>query len=169
MSQEAGRRTARLWRRILPSHPSPGQAPPDMREVDRRDAEILGTLLFEAFRGTIDDAGQSEMQYVQKVEAILDGRYGDWVCAASWNFVDYGTLRSVCLVSDYKPYGCPVIAVVATAPEYKLSGDANTLLDAAVRSLAVLGYSDCCAMVTVGNRASDRLFSSCGFVSDGHS
>jgi GNAT superfamily N-acetyltransferase len=168
MSQEAGKRTARLWRRILPSNPSLGQTPPYMREVDRKDAEILGALLFEAFSGTIDDAGQREMHYVQKVEAILDGRYGDWVCAASWNFIDHGTLRSVCLVSDYKPYGCPVIAVVATAPEFRQRGDANTLLDAAVRSLAMLGYSQCCAMVTVGNHASERLFSSCGFVPDSH-
>jgi GNAT superfamily N-acetyltransferase len=168
MSQEAKKRTARLWRRILPRNLTSGQVSPDICEVDRKDAERIGALLFEAFRGTIDDAGQSEAQYAQKVAAILDGRYGDWVPTASWK-VEPGTLRSVCLVSDYKPYGCPVIAVVATAPEYKRTGDASTLLDATLRSLAVLGHSQCCAMITVGNHASERLFSSRGFAQDNHS
>jgi L-amino acid N-acyltransferase YncA len=37
-------------------------------------------------------------------------------------------------------------------------------VDAAMTSLAALGYLECCAMITVGNAPSERLFSSRGFL-----
>jgi Acetyltransferase (GNAT) family len=124
----------------------------------------LGTLFYGAFLRTIDDAGQVESEYASKAGAILGGRYGEWIPAASWAIEEAGNILSACLVCDYKPYGCPVIAVVATTPSRKRSGNGGTLMNAALLSLAMLGYTECCAMITMGNDASERLFSSCGFV-----
>lgn len=87
-----------------------------------------------------------------------------WIPTASWAIDDTDGLRSACLVCDYKPYGCPVIAAVAAKPLYKRSGDAGVLVDAALMSLGALDYLKCCAMVTSGNEASERLFMSRGFV-----
>jgi L-amino acid N-acyltransferase YncA len=58
----------------------------------------------------------------------------------------------------------PVIAVVAATPSRKQSGDGGTLVNAALLSLATLGYTECSAMITMGNGASERLFGRCGFV-----
>ena len=127
------------------------------------DIPSLGALFFTAFLGTIDNAGQTEAQYVSKAAAILGGRYGDWIPGASWTIEPMGGLRSACLVSNYKPYGRPVIAVVATAPDCKRSCDGGILLDATLASLTMLGYRESCAMITVGNVASERLFLSRGF------
>jgi hypothetical protein len=158
MTDSTHERGARLWRRSLSNEFPTGATPANLRNVEPEDIPALGALFSMAFFGTVDDAGQPEAQYAAKAAAILGGRYGEWIPEASWTIEQMGKLRSACLVSDYKPYGCPVIAVVATAPALKRSGDGGTLLDAALASLAVLGHRECCAMITVGNLASERLF-----------
>jgi len=157
-------RDARLWKRPLSADPSAGVRLSNLRNVTVDDVPALGTLFFWAFLGTIDDAGEAESQYALKAAAILGGRYGEWIPAASWAIEEAGNILSACLVCDYKPYGCPVIAVVATTPSRKRSGDGRTLVNAAAMSLATLDNTECCAMITVNNDASERLFHSCGFL-----
>ncbi|MFM0499722.1 hypothetical protein [Paraburkholderia caffeinilytica] len=164
MSNSTYGRNAQLWKLTLSADRRAEVSLCNLRTVTPKDTPALGTLFFSAFLGTIDDAGETETQYASKARAIVGGRYGEWIPAASWVIEDGGSLRSACLVCDYKPYGCPVVAVVATTPSRKRSGDGGTLIDAALLSLAALGYTECCAMVTIGNEASERLFSSRGFV-----
>jgi hypothetical protein len=156
-------RNARLWKRTLLANPGAGATPANLRNVTPEDIPALGALFFAAFLGTIDDAGQAVTQYESKAKAILAGRYGDWIPAASWAIQETDGLRSACLVCDYKPYGCPVIAVVTTTPSYKRTGDGGMVVKAALMSLAALSYLECCAMITMGNDASERLFETCGF------
>ncbi|PQV49371.1 hypothetical protein [Paraburkholderia sp. BL21I4N1] len=157
-------RNAQLWRCTLSDSLRPSiPLSASLRNVRSGDISALGLLFFAAFQGTIDDAAQTATQYTSKARAILDGHYGDWIAEASWTVEQSEGLQSACLVCDYKPYGCPVIAVVATAPASKASGRAGTLLDAALATLTALGHSECCAMVTKGNVASERLFESRGF------
>ena len=163
MPDETPGRNARLWKRTLLAKSGAGVIPANLRNVTREDVPSLGALLFGAFLGTIDDAGQAMTEYESKATAIVAGRYGEWIPAASWAIEETDGLRSACLVCDYKPYGCPVIAVVATAPSQKRTGDGGRLMDAALLSLGALGYLECCAMITVGNDASEQLFESRGF------
>jgi GNAT superfamily N-acetyltransferase len=163
MPDETQERNARLWKRTLLANSGAGMRPANLRNVTREDVPALGALLFGAFLGTIDDAGQAMTQYESKATAIVVGRYGEWIPAASWAIEEADGLRSACLVCDYKPYGCPVIAVVATTPSHKRSGDGGRLVDAALSSLGALGYLECCAMIPVGNDASEQLFESRGF------
>jgi len=163
MSDETHERNSRLWKRTLLANSDAGVRPANLRNVTPEDVTALGALFFDAFLGTIDDAGQAATQYESKATAIVAGRYGEWIPAASWAIEEAGGLRSACLVCDYKPYGCPVIAVVATTPSHKRAGEGGSLVDAALLSLVALGYLECCAMITVGNDASERLFESRGF------
>jgi hypothetical protein len=156
-------RNARLWKRTLSVNSGEGAIPANLRNVTPEDVPALGVLLFGAFLGTIDDAGQAVTQYESKATAIIAGRYGEWIPSASWAIEEADGLRSACLVCDYKPYGCPVIAVVATAPSHKRTGGGGVLVDTALLSLVALGYVECCAMITVGNDASEQLFDSRGF------
>ncbi|WCM21774.1 hypothetical protein NDK50_10120 [Paraburkholderia bryophila] len=157
-------RKAQLWKCTLSGnlHP-PVPLPAGLRNVQSGDISALGLLFFAAFQGTVDDAGQTDNQYTSKARAILGGRYGEWIGEASWTVEQTEGLQSACLVCDYIPYGGPVIAVIATAPASKMSGRAGTLVDAALASLFALGHLECCAMVTKGNIASERLFESRGF------
>jgi hypothetical protein len=164
MPASSHERNAQLWRRTLSDSlrlSVPLSA--SLRNIQPGDISALGVLFFAAFQGTIDDTGQTEAQYASKARAILGGQYGEWLTEASWTVEQAEGLQSACLVCDYLPYGCPVIAVVATAPASKMSGIARTLLDAALASLTALGRPECFAMITKGNVASERLFESRGF------
>jgi hypothetical protein len=163
MADATHERIARLWKRTLADDLLSDSTPGKLRNIVHADVPALAALFFQAFLGTVDDGGQTEAEYVSKTTAILGGRYGQWIPAASWTVEGAGGLRSACIVCDYKPYGCPVIAVVATMPACKRLGDAGTLLDAAKHSLRSLGHPACCAMITSGNEASERLFTSRGF------
>jgi hypothetical protein len=163
MADATHERIARLWKRTLADDWLADSTTGNLRNIVQGDVPALAGLFFQAFLGTIDDGGQTEAQYVSKTTAILGGRYGQWVPAASWAVEGASGLRSACIVCDYKPYDCPVIAVVATMPACKRLSDAGTLLDAAMHSLRILGHLECCAMITSGNEASERLFASRGF------
>lgn len=165
MPNSTHERSARLWKRTLSdSLPRSVIQSAGLRHIQPGDISALGLLLFAAFHGTIDDAGQTEAQYALKVTAIIDGRYGEWIPEASWTVEQTDGLQSACLVCNYQPYECPVIAVVASAPASQTSGLAGVLLDIALAKLAELGHSECSAMVSKGNVASERLFGSRGFL-----
>jgi hypothetical protein len=144
--------------------PGAGARPGNLRNVTPEDIAALGALLFSTFPGTIDDAGQPATQYASKVTAIVGGRYGQWIPTASWAVEDTDGFRSACLVCDYEPHGCPVIATVATKPSYKRSGNGGMLVDAGLTSLGALDYLEYCAMVRAGNKASEGIFMSRGFL-----
>jgi hypothetical protein len=163
MPDSMHKRNAWLWKRALPADSKTGARPVNLRNVTPEDIPGLGELFFDAFLGTIDDAGQAASDYALKARAIVGGRYGEWIPSASWAIEETDGLRSACLVCDYKPYGCPVIAVVATRPSHTRAGDGGTVVDAALMSLAALGHLECCAMITASNDASERLFESRGF------
>ncbi|CAB3759830.1 hypothetical protein GQ57_34035 [Burkholderia sp. MSh2] len=164
MSSATRERSAQLWKLALSdcAHRAIAQSA-DLRHIQHGDASALGLLFFTAFHGTIDDIGQTEAQYASKATAILAGQYGQWISEASWTVEQTGGLQSACLVCDYQAYGCPVIAVIASAPGSQRLGAAGALLDAALAKLSALGHSECSAMITNGNVASERLFRSRGF------
>lgn len=76
MPDKTHERNARLWKRTLLANTGTGVRPANLRNVTPEDVPALGALLFSAFLGTIDDAGQAATQYTSKVEAIVGGRYG---------------------------------------------------------------------------------------------
>jgi hypothetical protein len=59
MPDETPGRNARLWKRTLLAKSGAGVIPANLRNVTREDVPSLGALLFGAFLGTIDDAGQA--------------------------------------------------------------------------------------------------------------
>lgn len=75
MTDTTHERNARLWKRTLLANFGAGARPANLRNVTRKDILALGTLFFDAFLGTIDDAGQAVAQYESKAMAIVAGRY----------------------------------------------------------------------------------------------
>lgn len=164
MPTQSENRGAQLWTCSLESASVLHPFHRNIRLATRADAAALGRLFHAAFLGTKDEFGQSEADYRKKAEAIIADRYGEWLSKASFVFEANSRLCSACLVSNYAPYGSPVIAIIATLPQTKRSGYGKALLQASVCALDALGHRRCCAMITRDNTPSKRLFASCGFM-----
>src|SRR5258708_18168201 len=167
MDQIPQRRDSRMWRIELTRFDEFARGGDDVRMVRTDDAAQLGALFFAALKGTTDDLLQTEADYVAKANALFEGHYGDCILAASSVVERDGELLSACVVTDYEPYDCPLIAIVATKPSMQGNGMASRLVKTSLRNLAIVGHSACCAMITVGNQPSERLFERCGFLPRG--
>jgi hypothetical protein len=135
----------RKWEFELFAHAAPAACAAVMRDMAKEDVPAIASVMYRAFQGAVDDDGTSEEQAARKVNAIIDGKYGPFIAAASRVAIVDGECVAFLLATDYEPYGMPVIAAVAVAPEYRL------------------GYCRCCAMISPGNGASEALFASTGF------
>jgi GNAT superfamily N-acetyltransferase len=164
MHNEAQLDVNRIWRKPIALTTQSSAISNDFRVLTRNDILRLGSLFFIAFKGGPDDSGATEEQYQRKVRALFDGRYGDCIPTASFAFTQGDALTSACIVTDYEPYGCPVIAIVATSPALQRIGAASALIDSSVEALRAIGYRECCAKISAKNLASQRLFHRCGFV-----
>ena len=164
MDPKPKRAQSRMWRVALPKFDTVVAAGEGVRMLRADDALKLGTLFFTAFKGTTDDLGQTEVDYIEEAYSLFDGRYGDCLFDASSVIEREGELLSVCVVTDHELYDCPVIVMVATLPSMQGNGMASGLVKTALANLVVAGYDTCCAMVTAGNTPSEGLFAHCGFV-----
>lgn len=99
-------RSVQLWGRTLSGCLHRSVALPDsLRHICPNDISALGLLFFAAFRGTVDEAGQTEAQYALKASAILGGRYGQWIPEASrtWEQTDALVSAWAVLASSRRP------------------------------------------------------------------
>ena len=129
------------------------------------DAGAIAKLCAEAFRG-IPGCGEGD-HFLDKTERILGGRYGPLVESASLIAVDADSaVTGVILVTEYAPYGAPVVALIATAPSVRRQGAGRALLDRSIEEMTRLGIRHCCANIDSGNGLSEAFFSACGFVAE---
>jgi L-amino acid N-acyltransferase YncA len=152
----------RLWRKNLDE--GWGEPSRSFRRLVAADAEQIGSLLFSAFHGTSDANDFTLPRWIAKAEAMIAGRYGHCIFPASFVSEGHGgQLSAVCVATDYKPYGAPVIAVVACLPASRRTGIALDLVQTTLNALRNERFSTACAKISMGNRASERLFAKCGF------
>jgi GNAT superfamily N-acetyltransferase len=123
-----------------------------------RDADGLARLVLEAYRGTIDDEGESLDDALQFVQ---DGLSEEPSLAASWLALDGERPVSVLIVRRWKRR--PLVHVIATHPDYARRQLASTLLERTLDALASAGETVLDACITQGNTASLSLFTRRGF------
>jgi lactoylglutathione lyase len=134
-------------------------AAPDARSPTTADREPLARLMLDAYRGTIDDEGES----IDDAREEVDG----WLASApnldSSRVVEAsdGTLASAVLVSRLGEL--PIIAYAMTAPPHRSRGLASSLLSEVVSSLASKDERAVVAFITDGNLPSERVFTRAGF------
>ena len=137
-------------------------ADPLARPIRREDVDALASLMLDAYRGTIDDGGESLEDAVSEVRKLLDGAYGAFDFAASELIERDGRPVSATVVTHYE--GVPLIAFSMTAPTWKRRGLAKAGLQRAMARLAGAGVPRVDLVVTAGNTPAETLYERLGFV-----
>ncbi len=130
----------------------------DVRWVAPADREALAPLVLDAYRGTVDDEGETIDDAFLAVDA--------WFAAIEWphSFVleRDGDLIAASFVVVVE--GVRYIDPVLTRPADKGKGLGTAMVTESLRSLAATGVTEVGATITDGNVPSERLFARLGFV-----
>lgn len=156
-----------LGPQILPGAFPARAFPPDdrrARSVRVDDQEALAVLLYAAYRGTIDDEGDSFADALVEIEKTFRGDYGRFLTECSFVVADGEFLASACLVSFFEPHDAPLVVFLMTRPEAKRRGLARALLQQSMNALLDAGYSRLTLVVSEGNVEAQHLYASMGFV-----
>ena len=131
----------------------------EARLVATDDVQAVAELLLDAYRGTIDDEGETMVEALEAAEFLLDTA----VPEHSWIIDDgagSGGATAVCIVLHLdEAFYVNLIAVAASA---KRRGLGRALVVHAVEGLRDAGVTEVGAAITDGNVASERLFASLG-------
>jgi RimJ/RimL family protein N-acetyltransferase len=135
-----------------------------LRGLQPGDVPALAELMLDAYRGTIDDEGETLEDALNEVKAFLAGERGgkpypdlSILCFAGDRLV------SACLVGEWQSRRQPIIAYLLTLPTWKRRGLARLALMSALQALKEQGYTQVRAVITRGNVPSEQLFTSLGF------
>lgn len=131
------------------------------RSVQRTDADSLARLMLEAYRGTVDDSGETLDDARAEVAKTLDGGYGRFDFDASEVIERGAEIVSCTMVTHYE--GLPMIAFSLTLPEWRRQGLARAGLRRTMNRLAQAGHQRVQLAVTSGNTPAERLYESLGF------
>jgi len=133
------------------------------RTARRSDLEGLAFLLYAAFRGTVDDDGETFADALAEIDRTLSGGYGDLRFDCSFVIEREGALASACLIGLFPPGGTPLVVFSMTRPEAQRLGMARYLLQRSIDALLDRGYERLTLVVTEENAPAERLYRSLGF------
>lgn len=133
------------------------------RCIRKADEHDLSILMYSAFRGTIDDEGETFSDAVREIEKTMSGDCGRLMPDCSFIIEQGEFIASACLISWYEPSVSPFVVFTMTRPEFKGQGMARFLLQQSINALIDQGYSQLTLIVTDGNRSAQNLYVSLGF------
>ncbi len=134
-----------------------------LRPISEGDLEALGTLMLEAYKGTIDYEGETLEDAVKEVSTVLKGGYGPFLNECSYIIEDEGKMLSASMVVLSDEADQPLLVFSMTHPDHKRKGMAEFLLKASINWLFDANYEELCLVVTEGNTGAIRLYEKLGF------
>src|ERR1039458_5564987 len=108
----------RCMRVTLVEMPLPAIA--GLRQPFTADVHQLASLMYSAYRGTVDDEGESEADALVEVQKTFAGAYGSFVPSCSAVVERGGRLLSATLVTRWQDR--PFVAFSMTEPSSKGTG-----------------------------------------------
>jgi ribosomal protein S18 acetylase RimI-like enzyme len=133
----------------------------DCRAVSTCDLIAISTLMQEAYRGTIDDEGESLEDAITEVQTTFAGEYGTFLEDCSFLIERDGQALACTLVTLW--HDAPLLAFVMTHPAAKNQGLGAFLIEKSCAALRSHGYSDLTLFVTKGNLPARHLYEKLGF------
>jgi ribosomal protein S18 acetylase RimI-like enzyme len=134
---------------------------PRARPPVPEDADALGDLLLAAYRGTLDDEGETAEDARAIARDLLAGGSGTFLWAVSEVTVSDGRLVSATMLTIWQ--GLPFVAFMVTAPSHQRQGLARAGLVRAINRLAAGDETVVRLVVTQGNARAEALYESLGF------
>jgi len=141
---------------------TPSSAIP-VRGVRPCDEQGLAVLLYAAYRGTIDDEGETFSDALAEIGKTLAGDYGDFLPECSFLIEEGEFIASAVLISWWEPHQAPLVVFTMTRPEHRRKGYARTLIQGSMNALIDRGYNRLTLVVTEGNTPAQRLYDRLGF------
>lgn len=135
----------------------------EVRLLRADDGDALGALMWDSYRGTIDDEYVSLAQALADAHDTLGGKWGPVIDEACLAAVDGGrVVAAVIAVRDADHDLSPLLAFALTDPAWQKRGIGRALIEDCIARLCSLGISELHLAVTPGNPA-QRLYERIGF------
>ncbi|NDU76258.1 GNAT family N-acetyltransferase [Actinomadura sp. DSM 109109] len=142
---------------------APLPPPPGTRPFTKADVPALAALMWDAYRGTPDEADVGDIQgAVREIHLTMAGEYGAFLPDASFVADDEGRPVGAALVTLYRDF--PLLAFLFTAPAHAGHGLGQGLVQAVMHALAAQGHATLSLAVTRRNRRARRLYDRLGFI-----
>ena len=133
------------------------------RRVHESDREDLAILLYAAFRGTIDDEGETFADALAEIDKAFSGGYGDLLLDCSFVIQRDEFLASASLIGLSGADDVPRVIFSMTRPDARREGHARYLLRRSINALLNCGFTRLQLIVTEGNSPAQSLYESLGF------
>ncbi len=133
----------------------------DHRNPTADDCQALGSLMFDAYRGTLDERHKSAAEAVAHIERYFAGDFGTPLLDCSYVAFETGRAISAVLVSLDE--GDPLLPQVFTTPSHQNRGLARALIQLSINALEAKSETVVALVVTVGNEPAEHLYEAMGF------
>lgn len=133
------------------------------KSISKKDARVLGVLMLEAYRDTIDYEGETLRDAISEVEETMNGKYGPLLQKCSFMIEEDGQAHSASLITWSEEMCMPLLAFSMTNPKFRNHGMAGFLLKKSINSLLEEGYVELYLVVTKGNDSAQHLYEKLGF------
>jgi GNAT superfamily N-acetyltransferase len=132
--------------------------------ITATDTARIAQLMLDAYRGTVDDAGETLAEALHEVHGFWAGTAGVTPWAEMCMGVRVGDeVVAACLVGEWQSRQVPLIAYVLTHPAWQRRGLASALVGRALRHLWQHQRWPVYAVITAGNLPSERMMMRAGF------
>lgn len=148
----------------VPDAEVPGEPGGIARHPATADCDALAALMLDAYLHTIDYDGETLADARDAIQSYFTDAELPALPECSWLYEVEGRLASACLVAEWPPRGCPLIAYVLTGAAWKGRALGRHVVQLSLASLRAAGYAEARAVITEGNLPSERLFARLGFV-----
>ncbi len=156
---DAPRMRMRLALAQLASDPTGGWSGP-AHPLAQADLVALGDLAYEAYRGSVDDRGETRAWHLAEMEATWAGRYGPVQPASLVVTADHRLVAAV-VITSWNSH--PLLAFALTHPTMRGRGVASGLIRRSAARLLGAGADELRLAVTATSPAV-RLYRRLGFV-----
>jgi ribosomal protein S18 acetylase RimI-like enzyme len=131
------------------------------RPIDRSDVSALGALMLAAYRGTVDDEGETEADAVAEVERTLAGEYGPLLADASFAIDVDRRPVGASLATSWEDHAMLMNLIVH--PQVKRRGMGTFLIATTGNALLRAGFAELGLFVTEANEPAVNLYRKLGF------